>query len=382
MKVLLVNYEFPPLGGGGGRVSYQIIKKLSQRVQFDVLTSHYPGKNIYPEKIDNVRIYSVPSHRQSIHHAGFFGMLSFLINSLGQFRDLIKKNNYDLIHYYFSVPTGLLSFFQPKRIPYIISLNGGDVPGYNPEEMPCLHKVISFLNKRVVKGATAVTAVSEDLGMFVKKKMEIKSVQVIYNGIEEKRVVKPSQPRSSGSKLKLICISRLIFCKRIDLIILAIKDLDDVELEIIGDGYYKDKLISLIKKNNLTDRVKLLGYINNADLDQYLKAADIFILPSIGDSFGIVFLEAMACGLPIIAAKAGGVAEVVKNGFNGLLAEPNDLDSLKKAIIELKNNPDERVKFGLNSLARVKEFNWEEIAEQYFKLYKKVLPEEKYEQNR
>ena len=166
------------------------------------------------------------------------------------------------------------------------------------------------------------------------------------------------------------------------MIILAIKDLDDVELEIIGDGYYKDKLISLIKKNNLTDRVKLLGYINNADLDQYLKAADIFILPSIGDSFGIVFLEAMACGLPIIAAKAGGVAEVVKNGFNGLLAEPNDLDSLKKAIIELKNNPDERVKFGLNSLARVKEFNWEEIAEQYFKLYKKVLPEEKYEQNR
>lgn len=78
MKVLIINYEFPPIGGGGGRVSFEVAKELKEKVKIDVLTGYWKQKNIYPEKIDGVEFFTVPSYRTSINQTGFWGIVSFL----------------------------------------------------------------------------------------------------------------------------------------------------------------------------------------------------------------------------------------------------------------------------------------------------------------
>ena len=303
--------------------------------------------------------------------------MSFLFYAFFELRKIIKKNNFDIIHYFFSIPTGLLSFFQPNRIPYVVSLNGIDVPGYSPGEMAIVRHMLYPLNRTILNRAAVVTAVSKNLAQFAEKSLKIRPCDVIFNGIDigKQSDFTPNLNSTNNIRknLKLICVSRLLCFKRIDLIIEAIKNLSDVDLEIIGEGSHWTELHKLVDKLGLAGRVKFVGYVENSKIGGYLRNADIFILPSAADSFGIVFLEAMACGLPIIAARAGGVPEVVQDGFNGILTKPNDPQGLIDAIVKLKNSPEIRIKYGMKSLELVKKFDWNEIAESYFKIYKKAI---------
>jgi L-malate glycosyltransferase len=371
LKILVVNYEWPPIGGGGGRVSFEISKYIKHRADLDVFTVAYPYRNIYPIHIKGVRTFAINCYRKSIHQIGISGVLSYLINSIIPFYKLIRRNQYDLIHYYFSIPTGLLSILQPKYVPYIISLNGGDVPNYNPGEFQLLHKITRKINSYICRKANLVTAVSSNLGEYAQKQLKFKDYCVIYNGIDETKA--PGRVGSTEqSTLKLISVSRLVSWKHIDLIIKAIVDIADVELSIIGEGREKENLQLLVSELNIDDKVNIIGYVPNADINNYLIESDIFILPSSADSFGIVFLEAMACGLPIIAAKAGGVPEVVKDGINGILVEPNDVESLKNAIIHLVENKSLRKSYGNNSLMVIKnQFTWNIAASKTLELYEK-----------
>ncbi|MBU6142096.1 glycosyltransferase family 4 protein [Patescibacteria group bacterium] len=374
MKILLVNYEFPPIGGGGGRVSYELVKHLKDGAHFDVLTSSFPKENISPDPIADVTIYPVASYRRSIHQAGALGMLTFLFFGYFRFKKLIRNNEYDLIHYFFSVPTGLLSFFQPKHIPYIVSLNGGDVPTYNKGEMAVFHKLIKFLNKRILKNAAAVTAVSRDLGEVAKRELELRNYSVIHNGIDVANVKRRSEGIKKGTdRLKIVCVSRLAPWKKIDLLIEAIKDID-VDLVIIGEGGSRESLQKLVGDLNLERRVSFKGSVGHDEVNKYLDESDAFVLPSIGDSFGIVFLEAMARGVPVVAARAGGVPEIIQDNYSGILVPPNDILDLKNAILKLKNDPALRRKYSQNALKTVEErFSWQKISGEYYALYQKVI---------
>lgn len=296
------------------------------------------------------------------------------------FRRLIRKNKYDLIHYYFSVPTGLLSFLQPKNIPYIVSLNGGDVPGYNPTEMPFLSKTTKFLNKRIIKKAKFVTAVSDDLGNFAKKVLDFNDCKIIHNGvpkdvcISEKEFEINKTIKSKRKGLSIICVSRLAYLKRIDILIKAMAKLDDVELKIIGEGSQRQELEKLVCDLKLDKKVSFLGFINNSEIGKYIRNADIFVLPSISDSFGIVFLEAMANGLPVVGARAGGVGDIIKDGYNGFLVKPLSVDELIIAISRFIDSKDLSFKLGKNGLETVKNnFLWEFKANEYLDLYKKAI---------
>ncbi|OGZ08794.1 MAG: hypothetical protein A3D65_03285 [Candidatus Lloydbacteria bacterium RIFCSPHIGHO2_02_FULL_50_13] len=379
-KILVVNYEFPPIGGGGGRVSFEIAKRLKDDVNIDVLTSHYKQKNIYPEKIDGVRFFTVPSYRVSINQTGLWGVLSFLFFGAFLFRKLVKDNTYDLIHYYFSVPTGALSFLQPKDIPYIVSLNGGDVPGYAPREMPLLAQMTKFLNKKIVKNARFVTAVSSDLGNFAQKVLDFTDCKIIHNGvakdlcISEEEFEKNKALKLKRKTLSIICVSRLAYFKRIDILIRAMANMDDIELKIVGEGSQRRELEKLVSDLRLGDKISFLGFIHNSEIGGHLMGADVFVLPSIADSFGIVFLEAMAKGLPVIGARAGGVVDIIKDGESGFLVKPLSVGELTIAISRLRDDRDLSLRLGKTGLAIVKNnFLWESKANEYLDLYKEAM---------
>ncbi|MDD5725928.1 MAG: glycosyltransferase [Patescibacteria group bacterium] len=375
MKILLINYEFPPFGGGGGRISYEVAKILSKQIDVDILTAYDYNHKIHPEKIEGVELVTVPSFRMSLLQCGLRGMISFVCFAVPAMQKALRNNHYDLIHYFFSIPTGLVSLFQDKKTPYIVSLNGGDVPYYTTQESSFLQMAIQPINKTIVKRASAVTAVSGDLASFAKKQFGRDDISVIHNGINTGNFCRsPQRETRNNGIVRLICVSRLAQWKRIDLLIRALQGMTGVVLEIIGDGGYRQELKRLVRDLKLESIVTFRGYVKNGDLKNFLQVSDVFVLPSNADSFGIVFLEAMACGLPVIGCRAGGVPEVIADGQTGLLVQPNDLDSLRSAIKSLVDNMELRAKMGNAGLQRAKDFfEWDIISARYLSLYQTVL---------
>lgn len=131
----------------------------------------------------------------------------------------------------------------------------------------------------------------------------------------------------------------------------------------------------MVIDEGIYEHVKFAGFVKEELKPLYYKASDIFVLPSTRkhESFGIVNLEAMACGLPIVASKIGGVPDIVKDGENGLLVPPRDSEALADAIIYLLENEDVRRKMSKRGREMVKNYSWDKIAEQYEEVYEEVL---------
>ena len=125
----------------------------------------------------------------------------------------------------------------------------------------------------------------------------------------------------------------------------------------------------------MDENIEFLGFIDESLKPLYFKASDIFCLPSttMAESFGIVNLEAMASGIPIVSSKLGGIPDIVKDGENGLLVKPGDVEGLADALIYLLKNEDVREKMGDDGRKKVENYSWEKIAEETDKIYKKLL---------
>jgi glycosyltransferase involved in cell wall biosynthesis len=145
MRVLIANYEFPPVGGGASKVSYELAKKLVEKGHdVVVLTSRYGNLDRF-EKRDGIMIHRVWSWRKGIHDSGLRGAFTYLISALPVLRRILKTEPIDVVHYFFGLPTGLLSVYSHgiAKKPYIISLRGSDVPLYDRDssKLMMLHRM-------------------------------------------------------------------------------------------------------------------------------------------------------------------------------------------------------------------------------------------------
>jgi glycosyltransferase involved in cell wall biosynthesis len=149
----------------------------------------------------------------------------------------------------------------------------------------------------------------------------------------------------------------------------------NAELLVAGDGMMKEQLKTLVSKLGINHNVRFVGFIEEHLKPLYYKSADVFCLPSTmtTESFGIVNLEAMASGLPIVASRIGGIPDVLKDGENGLLVPPRDHEALANAIVYLLENEDMRSKMSENGREFVKSYTWNRIAEAYEMVYRKVI---------
>jgi len=374
-KILILNYEFPPLGGGGGRVSISLGKGfLEKGYEVDVITSMYDGL-LRNENVEGINVHRVTIlGRKRKQTASFLSMLTFLISgSLCGIR-LCRKNNYAFINTHFVLPTGPLGFFLSKlfRIKNILSLLGGDI--YDPSKKSSPHN--SFYMRWVVKNllnqADHIVALSSDIQKnavhFYKPEKEI---TVIINSYEP--FVFEAVPGASlglkENKRYLISIGRVVPRKGFDYLIkcLALLD-DDIELLIIGDGTEKEALTGLALEMGLTDRVHLLGEVSEEEKFQYLSNADIYVLSSLHEGLGIVLQEAMQVGLPIVSTNYGGQVDLVTNNVNGLLVEPENAVALAEAIRHLLEDIALYEKISCNNIEKVREFRPDIIIHEYLNL--------------
>lgn len=384
MNILVVNYEYPPVGGGGGSCCKEIVELLAQRGhQVNVFTAGYKQFKKSESVHANLTIHKIKSNRKSMHEVGFMGLASFLVRGSLRIGRFIKKNKFDIIHYHFSVPTGLLTFFHTKKIPYIVTLHGIDVPAFHEDEFPAFQKLTKPFNKKIIKRATAVVAVSENLKQKAEESFPGKAIDVIYHGVDIKKFKRLSFEKKDNT-IRFICVSRLVKFKRIDLLIKAFQICVEknpekqMELVIVGTGYLESELKALALETGVSDKIIFKGFIPNEEIFQILNEADIFVLPSVHDSFGIVFLEAMACGLPCIGARSAGVPEVIREGKTGLLAEPESVESLADCMWKLADNDKVRNAMGEESFQLIQNcYTWNNIVTQYENLFESVLKSKK-----
>jgi glycosyltransferase involved in cell wall biosynthesis len=365
MKILTLNYEYPPIGGGGATVTAQLCEHLVQLGHsVDVVTMRH--KDLPAEEtINGVNIFRIPSYRKQADICKTHEMATYLLGGRKPALKLAQQNHYDIIHTHFIIPTGFLVQYIHKHtgIPYLITCHGSDVPGYNPDRFGLQHKLLMPYWKKLVRTAPALVSPSMALRDLMISHCPILNVSVIPNGYETAYF---QQRKKEGNSI-LLC-SRLLPRKGFQYVIKAVKDLSlDWQVHIIGEGPYRQTLEQIAEDSKTP--ITFHGWLDRDDpkFRELYETSEIFIFPSEMENFPTVLLEAMSAGCAIITSTAGGCPEVV--GEAGILIEPKNTMGIGKAIMELTQSPEKRAKLSQAALVRVQQFTWQSIANRYLELY-------------
>ena len=291
-----------------------------------------------------------------------------LYPSIKYSKKLAKENNYDLCHAFFGIPCGYIALKLKRKfkIPYIVSLRGSDVPGYNMRYKLPDRFVFKKMSRRIWREAEHVVANSDGLKELANSKISEQEISVIPNGIDLEEF-KPKRKKKNNKKITLISTGRLIERKGYDYLINAISDLDEVELWLIGDGNLSGHLE--LKAKQLNANVKFLGKRDHGDIPYILSSADIFVLPSLNEGMSNSILEAMALGLPIITTDTGGSEELIQD--NGFIVKRGSSTKLKYPILEYIKDPKLIKKHGKKSREIAEGMGWDRVARDYLELYEK-----------
>lgn len=375
MQVLTINYECPPQGGGAGVVMHDLLTAL--RCQPGLRQTALCGWDYQlgnPPNVSGIDLRFVPVERKSAHQTGVRAIGQFLWRA-GRVLRQMDLDSYDLIHFHFSVPTGLLSLVTRGK-PYVCSLHGIDVPGFVTEEGVLFQRLTLPANRYILSGASSVFAPSGELAALVREYCPAARVQSIPHGVRAEAFAAKELYPTVGRKF--VTLARLVSWKRIDLLIRTVVELQraipDVTLDIFGDGEQRTALEALIRSSGASGFVKLRGIASKESVQSSLSTFDAFVLPSVSEAFGLVFLEAMAAGLPVVGIDRGGPSEIITHGTNGILVKRDDSGELFAALHQLASVPQLVETMGRQArLAAVERFSWDAVARQYFAAYQLAL---------
>lgn len=377
MNILMLNYEFPPIGGGAGKVHLNILKEYSKRndLSIDVLTSAPQPGNQITKLSDNINIHKVGVHKKNLHFWRKTEILEWIIKAGFYYKKMIKNKKYDLVHSFFGFPTGWFCYRSRNKIPYIISLRGSDVPGKNLR-FAFEYKLLGIVFKAIWKNAHTLIANSEGLKQRALRFYPQVKIDVIPNGVDiEKFHPLPENRVKKSDVIRLITVGRLSITKRVDILIDTVKILveqgKNVKLLIVGGGSLKNSLEKLAAQKNLADFIEFRGIVGSEQMPQFYQNSDLYISATMQEGMSNAMLEAMASGLPIITTPCEGIDELIKE--NGVIVKDETANGIAKAISELVMNTEKLKSMSDAARKHSENFTWKSISQAYLKLYQKIL---------
>lgn len=363
MKILVLCYEYPPVGGGGGRVAAQIAAALVRRGHaVHVITAglkHLP----HYEKQEGVEIFRPPTFRQREDTCTVPEMGLYLLCSLLPAWRHIRRWQPDVIHAHFAVPTGALAFAMHRLtgVPYVLTAHLGDVPGGVPEQTDHLFRMLGPVIRPIWKSAAATTAVSRFVGNLAEKAYGIHPF-IIPNGIKYHSASLPPLCKTR----RIVMVGRLSIQKNPLLAIEALARLGDEDwhCDVIGEGPLGEEMRNLAAGKGLREKITFHGWLPSEAVARIMASSDILLMTSLHEGLPMVAIEALQHGLAIIGSDIGGMLDVVENGKTGFLCALTS-EAFSEKLRFLIDHPDVLSEMKKNSLLKAGDFDLELISIRY-----------------
>lgn len=367
MRILLFSTAYLPFLGGAELALKEITDRLPD-IEFDLITAKLKRGLPDFEKIGNVNVYRIGAGNKFLDKP--------LLPNLGFLKaiNLHKEKKYDLIHGIMasqgSAAAYLFKFFYPK-VPFVLTLQEGDLGRNSPFDR--------FWQRRIVKKADAIIVISNYLAEFAKKFNKKARVFIVPNGVDLNKFQNPNDKFQNNPNQKtIITVSRLVPKNGVDILIRAMekvkKETPEAICQIVGDGRQRKELEKLTRKLGLENEIQFSGSIPNHEIPKYLAQAAVFVRPSRSEGLGTAFLEAMACGVPVLATPVGGIPDFLKENETGLFCKTENPEDLAQKIISIFKDENLRSKLIENGLKLVKEnYNWDIVAQKMREIYGKSV---------
>jgi phosphatidyl-myo-inositol dimannoside synthase len=383
MRLLMLNNEFPPLGGGTGTVNRAMLERFARvpGLEIDLITSAL-GRSFEDESFaEKIKLYKVPVRSKNIHHSSNRELVEYLIRGLRLALKLHRNENYDLCFAWSAVPGGAIAFVLRRMVGlrYLVRVCGPDIPGFE-RRYRTIYFLISALIRQIWRGADSLIAKSEREIEMIHAVDSTVNCLLIPNGVDI-NAFKPRSVVADNGPLKLLCVGRLIERKGQHHLIDAVKQLTDqgidVELDLVGTGDSRSANEAQVARLGLSDRVHFVGYVPREKIAEHYAAAHVFVLPSYNEGMSVALLEAMASGLAVVVTATGGTPELIEPEINGLVFDWSDVDSLTAHLRRLAQDRSLVRRMGEASRTRASDFSWDQAALLYIDLLERltsVLP--------
>lgn len=383
MNLLLLNYEYPPIGGGGGFGCEKLAQTLQKKQGYavTVLTAGLGHTTTTEHDTFGVEVIRVPCAKNRKHRssASFLFMLTYIVKSVLFVFKNRKNLSFDVISTQFALPTGPAGYIIAKilKTPNILTLHGGELfkqplelSGYN-------NFLINAVVKFVIKKADRVMANSCDTLNATRKFLGItRNIPIISTGFSPPSLILPPQKnKQTGAPLQLVMVSRLVERKGLNYLLDALAQITEKNwhLTLVGDGPEQKCLEVQAKNLGIAPRVTFSGFVDEKEKFAILSRSDVFVLPTLHEGLGLVYFEAMYCGLPIVTTDNGGQTDFLTHEENALLVPIRDLESLKKALVRALEDSEWRQQCGARNQEKIKSLYVENLMSQYDALFKNVV---------
>ena len=367
MRVLVLCYEYPPIGGGGGRVAKSVAEALVARGHEVRVQTAALGRRSQQETVGGVEITRTASLRRApdtcrVHEMGLYVATSFLptLRHLREWRP-------DVMHAHFAMPTGALAWaaYRVARTPYVLTAHLGDVPGGVPQQTDNLFRLVAPLARVVWRDAAACTAVSSFVQELARRAYAV-PVERVVNGTLLDGRSSPPQPPSAVPHI--VFAGRFNPQKRPQALLDALAGLSECpwQLTMIGDGPLMDAVRQRLEQHPLLhERVRLTGWLEANEVQRVLANADLLCMPSSSEGMPVAAIEALAHGLAIVASDLPGFDDVLQDGVNGLRVKKSGSADLRQKLGFLMQHPQTLTSMKHASWEKAREFDIHAIAGQY-----------------
>lgn len=372
MKIGIVCY---PTYGGSGVLATELGKALARKGHEVHFVSYSQ-----PVRLDHIGS-NVYFHEVGMFDYPLFEFPPYESALISKLVDVIKYEQLDILHVHYAIPHAFAAYVAKQIlasenicIPVVTTLHGTDITLVGKDAT--FEPAVTFS----INQSDAVTAVSEYLKEETERYFNVnKSIQVIPNFVDFKRFSKKMKDHfriaiaPNGEKI-LVHTSNFRPVKRIEDVLKVfalIRQQIPSKLLLIGDGPERSRIETLARTMNISHEVRFLGKIEA--VEEVLSIADLFLLPSEKESFGLAALEAMACQVPVISSDVEGIPEVNINGVTGFVSPVGNVEDMAKNAIYILSDPAREHEFRRNAYQQAKNFDLQKIMKQYEQLYQSLL---------
>jgi glycogen(starch) synthase len=386
MNIGILTWEFPPrIVGGIARHCNGLARALAHKGHnVHVVTLDFPGAPIY-EELNGIKVYRASTE---LGHPNFLTW-AFLFNHFleKKLAGVSRNVDFDVVHVHDWL-TGFagISFKHQMQKPLVSTIHGTEIGRaqglHNPDSLTIdgIEWWTTFEANKII--VTSASMKAEIQGHF---RLPQEKIEIVPNGIDTKRYnTSVDQPAVKGrygvhpDEKLVLCVGRLVPQKGIEYLIRAVPRIAErypnSKFIIVGEGWLRGHLEYIARSTGHQWKITFTGWVPDQELIALLNSADALVVPSIYEPFGIVALEGMAAGVPVVASDVGGLAEIVEHEHTGILAYSRSPESIAWAVGRVLSDPDHSKEMVQNAQEMVqKTYSWEAIAMKTAKIYKEVV---------